>query len=273
MQLRRFCKVITYRQNCSSLTRAMRNTFELAGLSTDRPCEIRYLWTPTTGLSRANNHGIQLARYELLVFTHDDVLAPPSWLGAILRALVAAGPRSVVTGKVLPTAPEVDRGFVPTMIVDELAMVYEGRIGKDVLYPLNMAMHRAAVEEIGPFDERLGPGTRFHAAEDNDFGLRLLEAGFRICYAPEAAIYHRAWRNDRLRLRWRYGRGQGGFFAKHFSLDDPYIAKRMMGVVKKYGARGVRRAFREPYLALGDATFVAGVLSGALEWMLIRRLS
>ena len=46
--------------------------------------------------------------------------------------------------------------------------------------------------------------------------------GFSIHYRPEVAVTHMAWRSRRqLRvLRWRYGRGQGGFLAKHASLRD-----------------------------------------------------
>src|SRR5437867_5656517 len=45
----------------------------LATLTTHRTCDIRYLWTQSVGLSRANNEGIAAARHDLVVFTHDDV--------------------------------------------------------------------------------------------------------------------------------------------------------------------------------------------------------
>lgn len=244
----------------------------LSCLRAERPCDVRYLRARSVGLSRANNAGIAAARHDLLVFTHDDILAPPQWFGAIVRALAAAGPRGVVTGQVLPTEAERPGGFVPTLVIDDVAKVYEGRIGKDVLFPLNMAMHRSVIEDIGSFDERLGPGTRFPAGEDNDFGLRLLEAKYRIVYAPEAALFHRAWRSDRLRLRWCYGRGQGGYFAKHFDFRDRYIAGWMLRSLGYYFARAFSRARKDPRLAAGDALFAAGTIFGAFEWLLSRRM-
>src|SRR3712207_2073952 len=45
----------------------------LATLTTDRPCEIRYLWTQSVGVSEARNTGIAAARYEILALTDDDV--------------------------------------------------------------------------------------------------------------------------------------------------------------------------------------------------------
>jgi hypothetical protein len=84
-----------------------------------------------------------------------------------------------------------------------------------------MAMHRHAVKEIGDF-ERLGAGGRFPAAYGNDFGFRSLQAGYHVFYVFVAMLCHRAWRSKRgyCRPNWTYGRRQGGFYAKHFSLCD-----------------------------------------------------
>src|SRR5512145_1379429 len=55
----------------------------LQSLVTDRPCEICYLWSRSVGLSRANNTGIATARYDLIVFTQDDVLVTRTWFGKL----------------------------------------------------------------------------------------------------------------------------------------------------------------------------------------------
>ncbi len=245
----------------------------LAALTTDRACEIRYLWTRSIGLSRANNAGVTAARHHILVFTHDDVLAPPAWFGAIVRALVQAGPRAVVTGRVLPTATETPGGFAPSTRIDELRAVYEGRIGNDVLYPMNMALYRSAINDVGSFDERLGPGTPYPAAEDNDFGFRLLEAGYRIIYAPEVVLHHRAWRgeDDYIPLRWSYGRGQGAYYAKYLSLGDRYMLRRMRRDIGRHVLKFTHRVRRERRLAFGDAAYILGILSGATQWLMTQR--
>ncbi|HZS90922.1 MAG TPA: glycosyltransferase [Chloroflexota bacterium] len=237
----------------------------LPTLTTDRPCAIRYLWTRSVGLCRANNAGIAAARHDILVFTHDDILADPAWFGTLVGALVAAGPRSVVTGKVPPTTPETPGGFAPTIKVDEAPAVYRGRVGKDVLFPLNMAMYRSAIAEVGPFDVRLGPGTPFPAAEDNDLGFRLLEAGYRIVYVPEAVLYHRAWRTERdaLPLRWSYGRGQGAFYAKHLNLRDRYMLGRLRWDILRHVRRFARRWGRHPTQAGRDVVYMLGLIPAA----------
>ncbi len=226
------------------------------------------------GLSRANNAGIALASHDLLVFTHDDVRVTREWFGTLVGALFAAGPRAVITGQVRPTAEERPGGFQLTIITDPEPATYEGRVGEDVLYPLNMALYRAAAEAVGGFDVRLGPGTPFPAAEDNDFGFRLLEAGYRILYVPGAALYHRAWRppGDFFRLRWSYSRGQGAYFAKHARLSDRSMLRRLRWDLWRHASRVPGRLWRRDLRrATGDVTYILGLLSGTLHWLWLTR--
>jgi GT2 family glycosyltransferase len=245
----------------------------VATLTTDRPCRIRYRHSRSVGLSRANNEGIAAAQHDLFVFAHDDVAATLTWFGTLVRTLVNAGPRTVVTGRVLPAAAELPGGFAPSTKTSEAPVVYTGRIGKDVLYPMNMALYRSAIPEVGGFDERLGPGTPFPAAEDNDLGFRLLEAGYRILYVPEAVLYHRAWRSEKdyVPLRWSYGRGQGAYYAKYLSLRDRYMLGRMARGLLGHLYQGACQARWQRRRAYGHLAYVLAVLSGAGEWLLKQR--
>jgi GT2 family glycosyltransferase len=244
----------------------------LATLTTVRACDIRYYWTDAVGLSRANNLGIARSRYDLLVFTHDDVLVTADWFENLTGSLLRLGTKSVVTGRVLPSHSEATGGFQLTLKVDDIPASYAGRIHEDVLYPLNMALYRSSIEEIGTFDETLGPGTPFPSAEDNDFGFRLLEAGYTIHYEPQATLYHRAWRpkDNYLNLRWNYGIGQGAFYAKHLNSQDRYMLWRM---VKHAGLRVVYFPYRilhNRLKAYGDIVFAMGMIYGAVKWRLIQ---
>jgi GT2 family glycosyltransferase len=245
---------------------------EIAALGSVRGCTVRYHRYSETGLSRARNRGIALAGHEVLVFTDDDVRVSRSWLGTLIAALLREGPRTVVTGQVLPEQERTD-GFVPSTKVAVEAAAYEGRIGADVLYPHNMAMYRSLVDEVGEFDVRLGAGTRFAGSEDNDFAFRLLEAGFRIVYVPDAVVHHRAWRpaSAYLPLRWSYGRGQGAFYAKHSSLRDRYMLWRLSQEVLQRSGRFFRYLPGNPRRALGQLVSLSGVLSGYTQWLVMGR--
>jgi GT2 family glycosyltransferase len=247
----------------------------LATLTADRACKIRYLWTKSVGASRARNAGIAAAQHDILAFTDDDVTVTSTWFGALIRALLCAGPRAVVTGRVLAAMAQTPGSFAPSTRADENPIVYAGRIGEDVLFSNNAAMFRSAIKEVGDFDVRLGPGGPFSTAEDNDLGFRLLEAGYRINYVPEAVVYHRAWRNERdyLPLRWSYGYGQGAYFAKHLSLKDRYMLWRMIRQIKNHALGLTRRIWRQPPLAYGHAVYILGFLSGTIRWLLTQRLA
>jgi glycosyltransferase involved in cell wall biosynthesis len=249
---------------------------ELSADPSERGCAVTYRKSPTRGASTARNEGIIVARGDILVFVDDDVLAAPDWLSTLVAPLEGAGDHTVVTGQVRSGAPESAGGFAPSLNQDEKEAVYEGRAAANVLWTGNMAMFRATVDRIGTFDERLGPGKkRFPGGgEDNDFCFRLLETGHRIVYEPKAVVYHRAWRppSDYVGVRWRYGRGQGGFYGKHLRLRDPYILRQLTRHVVGCSAAAVREAPRNPRHAVGSAAYAAGIVTAAAEWMLTERL-
>ncbi len=240
---------------------------------TVRGCAVRYVQTSSVGVSAARNLALSSSLQEMLISTDDDVLVAPDWLRTIYDALVQAGPRGVVTGQVRSTEPEAPGAFAPSLELQEQPAVYEGRIGKDVFHTANVAFYRSAVEQVGWFDERLGAGAHFPAAYDNDYGLRLLEAGYRILYVPRASVYHRAWRTDKhyLPLRWNYGRGQGAFYAKHIRLRDRYMLLRMTRLVGNHFFQFLRQLPRQRQSAYGHGMYVLGFISGATEWLLTQR--
>jgi GT2 family glycosyltransferase len=246
----------------------------LSTLRNDRNCQIRYLWSRTIGVARARNAAIGAAQHEIIILLDDDELVTDSWFGTIVRSLVNAGQYSVVTGKVVAVPAEVTGGFAPSTKGDEVTAIYKGRIGEDVLFTGNMAMYRSAFKDLGMFDERLGAGGRFSAAYDNDFGFRLLEAGYRIIYVPKAAVHHRAWRSksNYFRLRWNYGRGQGAFFAKYISLRDGYMMWRMLKSIKDHLLGFVWNIRHQRRVAYGNVVYVLGLLSGAAQWLLVERV-
>jgi GT2 family glycosyltransferase len=239
-----------------------------AALIANGGAPVRYVYSPTRGLCRARNLAVREARGDLLAFIDDDATADPGWLAALVDAAGAEDERLVAGGQVVPASPERAGAFVASEYVDHRSAVYQGRIDRDPLGGGNMAAYRSAFATVGLFDERLGAGARYPAADDNDIGLRLLEAGYRIVYVPEATIYHRAWRRrwSYPALRWRYGRGKGGFYAKHRALGDGHIRRRLRRDVGHRLRRLPLLALRQPRRAVGDVAYVAGVVAGYGSW-------
>ena len=242
----------------------------LMNFESERRCEFRYVWSETKGVSVGRNMAVSIATHPILVFTDDDMLVTQTWFGTIMRTLLSIGSRAVVTGQVL-SSEEDGKGFAPSIREDHESVIYKGRVNRDVLFTGNMAAYRSTFDHVGGFDARLGPGTRYPAAEDNDFAFRLLDAGYSIIYDPRATVYHRVWRSEEqsLWLSWNYGCGQGAFYAKYFSLKDPYTIRRMARNVSGYLLRVPYRIFRQRAQAYRDILYVGGLLYGAARWRII----
>lgn len=242
----------------------------LEALATEHP-SVRYLAVEERGLSRARNLGAREARSEIVAFIDDDELAEPGWLAAHVDTLARAGTGIVSTGRVLPGEPEVGDAVVPATVLEAEPAQFRGRLERDVLAGGNMAAWRSTLLDLGGFDPRLGAGTRWPSAEDNDLGLRLLESGHTIAYVPAALVRHRAWRAGASYpgVRWRYGRGKGGFYAKHARLDGAYGLRRASRDVGRRLVRGVVSIMRPRYAA-GELMYAAGVIVGMVGWTVRR---
>jgi cellulose synthase/poly-beta-1,6-N-acetylglucosamine synthase-like glycosyltransferase len=105
--------------------------------------------SPTAGSTTARNIGVTAATQDVIVFTDDDVLVEPTWLETLVGALTEAGPKTAVTGQVLPGDEEVAGGRPMSVHVDPNPASYAGRVGREVLSGNNFAVYRSALAEVG----------------------------------------------------------------------------------------------------------------------------
>ena len=190
---------------------------------------LRHLRCPRRGKSAALNVGVAEARGSLLAFTDDDCRVAPDWLEVMHQAFARSGEGVALTGRVLAGENEPGAVRAPSLRNDPEAREYRSPRYRDVLFGNNMALPAEALRRVGVFDEALGPGTRFPAAEDNDLGYRLLKAGIPIRYLPGLIVRHRSWRaaHQQVDLFRAYGVGQGAFYGKHARCGDWHMLGRM----------------------------------------------
>lgn len=158
---------------------------------------LRYLRTPTRGLSRARNIGIEASRAPIILFTDDDCYAEPDWVQRIVDEFQRDPRRDAVYGRVMAYGKGGDGQTCPTIMESMTPREVQGldreRIQGAVGHGNNMAFRRRCFEQHGLFLEWLGAGTPMTGGEDTDFSFRMLRAGARIYYSPEPVVHHDNW--------------------------------------------------------------------------------
>jgi GT2 family glycosyltransferase len=131
------------------------------------------------GASFARNAGAAAAAGAILAFCDADDLVHPGWLGALVAGL---DDFDAVSGRLVEFA---EPGPLPKWRPPATPGDLPAFLGVPYLLSGNLAIRRELFEEIGGFDEDL---TR---CEDIAISWRLLQAGRRIGYAPDAVIDYR----------------------------------------------------------------------------------
>ena len=204
------------------------------------------------GLSNARNCAIANAVGEYLLFIDDDETPHAQWLVNHAAAMVQHQPDAL--GGAIDV--EFVDGARPAWLQDELL----GFIGKldhggdgrwlttpeTPIFGGNFAFRRDVFQRIGTFDTGLGRlGAANVGGEDIQIYERLLEAGCRVRWVPNALIYHRV-ESPKLRRRYfldlhfRQGRTEGPRKrARHSRLPPLYLLPQLARALRAVVARRV----------------------------------
>lgn len=185
---------------------------------------VRYCATDTVGSSANRNIGAILSRTEFVAYTDDDCIVDPRWLGSLMAELNQHG-IAAVYGRVLPYSSKSRTGVEFAVRDGRKRIEYSGKAPPwHVGTGGSMAFRRADLLSIGGFDPLLGAGCELRSSEDADVSYRLLAAGKRIVFTPEAVTYHKLWKDWRSQQRMEraYGIGAGAQFAKYVRCGDSY---------------------------------------------------
>ena len=178
----------------------------VAGLAGKLP--IRYLYSEPANKSRALNLALASLDAEFVIFLDDDVRIAPNAISAYVELasrtqgeFFGGGPCSIDYEEapptwLLPYLPPSAKGWSlgqrPSVIDTPDAL------------GCNWCAHRNAVQRLGGFNEERGPGTAFRGQE-RDMQARMLEAGMRGLYVPDALVWHFVPR-DRCSPEWTLAR-------------------------------------------------------------------
>lgn len=171
---------------------------------------LKHLHEPRPGKCRIQNRAIAEAAGEILVFLDDDLIVAPAYLDAVESFFDLHREFAGMKGRIIPQ-DDPDEKVGPMAVYLDLPIADDGNLVIEVRGVLgaNMGFRATALRQVGPFDERLGPGAGGHE-EETEMSARLRTAGFRIGYAPEAVVYHEVDRSRADRQRFiRISRERG----------------------------------------------------------------
>ena len=177
------------------------------------------------GKSAALNVAIELASGHLFAFTDDDCTVSRDWLTQGHARFEAQPEVDLIYGALLAIPHNHSLWFVPEFNPARLEVVsgavrarYRGGAGA------NMFARRELFEQIGGFDEAIGPGVSFRSCEEYDIYYRALRAGAKVLRDPDNAVLHwgkRAHSDGSVqRLIQGYFFGEGAVLAKHVRSRD-----------------------------------------------------
>lgn len=264
-------------------------TRDLVSAFTYSDSRFRYTTEPLPGLSRARNHGLTTAKFDLVAFTDDDITVDQGWPAALAAGFSSDPDAVCVTGVVVPSALNTgaERYFDSRYAWGEAfeAQRYDmnAHRHRSRLYPFtagifgtgaNFAVKRQAVTDLGGFDRLLGAGSVSRGGEDLDMFLRLVLAGGRICYVPSALVWHqhRSESGALAEQIYSYGYGLGAYLSKHLLNRDFSLSFLMRGFLGKAidttkrmhsAAQSSQLHGYAKHLALRESS---GVMAGALRY-------
>jgi len=230
---------------------------------------IHYIKTATEGFSTGLNLGITYAQSDFIAIIHDDCEATTKWLRNLVGALLIDHRIGIVFGNVFPGPHDRTKGFIPAYVRKEPLLV-RNLWEKHKMEGMGacMGLRRAVWQELSGFDEMLGPGAPFKAAEDIDFSIRTLHAGYFVYETPSVAVIHqgfRTWEQGRELIRG-YLYGLGTTHVKHFKCGHWLVLYYFLHLVGRW-------AFKHPAIDFGHSpsrllrleAFLQGILAGALN--------
>ena len=236
---------------------------------------LRRIALPPRGVSAARNEGWRTATCRFVAFTDDDCVPEQGWLAAVELAFARDAGLDATTGQVRGLGPRTPGSHAVSTRTDQRERTYTGRsLPWRVGTGGNLAVRREALEHLGGFDPRLGPGSAGQAAEDIDLLYRLLVAGCRIRYEPRALVYHERQSTHRRRLtRTSYGHGLGAFAGVTLRRGDPYgaviLAAWVAGRVRLLAGATLRPSRpRAADRALDERLLLRGVARGLAHGLL-----
>jgi GT2 family glycosyltransferase len=229
-----------------------------------RQGRIRLIRLDKPSIPHAMNVALLAAITPVVLYIDDDVEPAAGLIAAHERAHSDESVWAVV-GQILQPGEEPQHFDQPE---DDLEFHFNHDTGRFVTNVMagNLSVKREHAIEIGGFDENyIGVAYRF----ETDFALRLVTAGGKVWFSPEAGLRHLKLASGGLRS---YGDHRSSPSPAH-SAGDYYFAIHHRPPLLRYTLRRLRRNVMTRYHLTHPWSIPTKLIGELRGWMLARRLA
>jgi GT2 family glycosyltransferase len=187
------------------------------------------------GLGRASNQGIEATSAPLVLLLNNDTIVNGTSIDTLIDFMDETPDAGAVGGKLLNEdgSVQAEELLIATRIGELIWPGYpshhpgNGVISVDWLSSACLLVRRTALAQVGLLDE-----SYFIYGDEADLQYRLISAGWKVYYLPQATTLHFGGRSmDRWRRRKMVYRGKMLFYRRNYGAAREYLLRALFGAL------------------------------------------
>lgn len=183
-------------------------------------CEIIHVKTKIKGLSRARNIGLKRCCGSIICFPDDDCVYSNTTLSHVMNTFISESADNLVV--VLDDTDKIESLNIRESMAS--ALITPSRISSYTIFrdAISYTIFVSGVAKTHLFDERLGVGCFFGAAEETDYIYGLKQQGWQLIKIKQKLIFHpqKDQSHSNYDRAYSYNLGIGAFFRKNLNIRD-----------------------------------------------------